>query len=110
MEHFLGGMALLLDPYILWVVFAGTVIGIVVGALPGISGSTTIALMLPMTIAMVSRKGMRGSAGGFNKWRGNYPRQVLRLKSGQTPGTGQAFPLAVQGSRQSHQAPSWTAE
>ena len=52
MEHFLGGMALLLDPYILWVVFAGTVIGIVVGALPGISGSTTTALLLPFTITM----------------------------------------------------------
>ena len=52
---------------------------------------------------------MRGSAGGFNKWRGNYPRQALRLKSGQTPSTGQAFPVGVQGSRQSHQAPSWTA-
>ena len=52
MEQFLGGMALLLDPYILWVVFAGTVIGIVVGALPGISGSTTTALLLPFTITM----------------------------------------------------------
>ena len=52
MEHFAGGMALLLDPYILWVVFAGTVIGIIVGALPGISGSTTTALLLPFTITM----------------------------------------------------------
>jgi putative tricarboxylic transport membrane protein len=52
MEAFLGGMALLLDPYILLVVFAGTVLGIVVGALPGISGSTTTALLLPFTITM----------------------------------------------------------
>ena len=40
MEAFIGGMGLLLDPKILLVVFLGTVIGIVVGALPGISGST----------------------------------------------------------------------
>ena len=52
MDAFLAGMALLLDPYILLVVFAGTVLGIVVGALPGISGSTTTALLLPLTITM----------------------------------------------------------
>src|SRR5688572_32160678 len=52
MEAFAGGMALLLDPKILLVVFAGTLLGIVVGALPGISGSTTTALLLPFTITM----------------------------------------------------------
>jgi putative tricarboxylic transport membrane protein len=52
MAAFGAGMALLLDPYILLVVFAGTVIGIIVGALPGISGSTTTALLLPFTITM----------------------------------------------------------
>ena len=34
MEAFLGGMGLLLDPHILLVVFAGTLLGIVVGAGP----------------------------------------------------------------------------
>jgi putative tricarboxylic transport membrane protein len=52
MEAFLGGMGLLLEPKILLVVFAGTLVGIVVGALPGISGSTTTALLLPFTITM----------------------------------------------------------
>lgn len=52
MEGFLGGMAILADPYVMLMVLLGTVLGIFVGALPGISGSTTIALMLPMTIAM----------------------------------------------------------
>jgi putative tricarboxylic transport membrane protein len=52
MEAFIGGMGLLLDPKILLVVFLGTIIGIVVGALPGISGSTTTALLLPFTITM----------------------------------------------------------
>ena len=40
------------DPDVMMMVVLGTVLGIFVGALPGISGSTTIALMLPMTIAM----------------------------------------------------------
>jgi len=52
MEGFIGGMAILLDPYVMLMVLLGTVLGIFVGALPGISGSTTIALMLPMTITM----------------------------------------------------------
>src|SRR5688572_25339994 len=52
MEAFLGGMALLLEPKILLIVFSGTLIGIIVGALPGISGSTTTALLLPFTITM----------------------------------------------------------
>ena len=52
MDGFLGGMAILVDPYMLLVILAGTVLGIVVGALPGISGSTTTALLLPLTITM----------------------------------------------------------
>jgi putative tricarboxylic transport membrane protein len=52
MDGLVGGMALLLDPYILLVVLAGTLLGITVGALPGISGSTTTALLLPITITM----------------------------------------------------------
>lgn len=52
MEAFLGGMAILVDPFILFMILAGTLLGIVVGALPGISGSTTIALLLPLTIGI----------------------------------------------------------
>jgi len=52
MEAFFAGLALLADPKIILVVFLGTVLGIVVGALPGISGSTTTALLLPFTITM----------------------------------------------------------
>ena len=52
MEAFLGGLAVLVDPWVMLMVLLGTVLGIFVGALPGISGSTTIALLLPMTISM----------------------------------------------------------
>jgi putative tricarboxylic transport membrane protein len=52
LEAFLGGLAILADPYVMMMVLLGTVLGIFVGALPGISGSTTIALLLPMTISM----------------------------------------------------------
>ena len=49
MSGFAGGMVILLDPYMLWVILSGTVLGVIVGALPGLSGSTTTALLLPLT-------------------------------------------------------------
>ena len=52
MDAFASGMAILLDPYMLGVILAGTVLGVIVGALPGLSGSTTAALLLPLTIGM----------------------------------------------------------
>ena len=52
MDAFLAGMAILADPYMLGIILAGTVLGVVVGALPGLSGSTTAALLLPITITM----------------------------------------------------------
>jgi putative tricarboxylic transport membrane protein len=52
MEAFLAGLQATFTPYILLLILAGTVLGIVVGALPGISGSTTTALLLPLTITM----------------------------------------------------------
>ena len=52
MEAFLAGLGAAFAPDILLLVLAGTLLGIVVGALPGISGSTTTALLLPLTIAM----------------------------------------------------------
>src|SRR5919112_5709828 len=52
MEAFWAGMAILLDPYMLAVILSRTPLGVVVGALPGLSGSTTAALLLPLTIGM----------------------------------------------------------
>jgi putative tricarboxylic transport membrane protein len=52
MEAFLTGLGAAFTPHILALVLAGTLLGIVVGALPGISGSTTTALLLPLTITM----------------------------------------------------------
>ena len=52
MEAFAAGLGAAFAPQILLLVVAGTLLGIVVGALPGISGSTTTALLLPLTITM----------------------------------------------------------
>jgi putative tricarboxylic transport membrane protein len=58
MDAFAGGMAILLDPYMLWIILAGTVLGVIVGALPGLSGSTTAALLLPITVTMTPVAGI----------------------------------------------------
>ena len=55
MEGFLGGLAILVDPWVMLMVFLGTVLGIFVGALPGISGSTTIALMRASSVSLPMR-------------------------------------------------------
>ena len=52
MEAFWASLQVAFTPEILLLVLAGTVLSIVVGALPGISGSTTTALLLPLTIMM----------------------------------------------------------
>jgi putative tricarboxylic transport membrane protein len=52
MDGFLGGMSILVDPYVLFLIAAGTILGVIVGALPGISGSATTALLLPITVTM----------------------------------------------------------
>lgn len=52
MDAFLAGMAILADPYMVGIILTGTVLGVIVGALPGFSGSTTAALLLPITITM----------------------------------------------------------
>ena len=67
MDAFLAGMAILADPYMVGIILAGTVLGVVVGALPGLSGSTTAALLLPITITMspvasIARAPLRSSA------------------------------------------------
>jgi putative tricarboxylic transport membrane protein len=52
MEAFYAGISALTDPALLVVVLAGTVIGVVIGALPGLSSPSATALLLPFTLTM----------------------------------------------------------
>jgi putative tricarboxylic transport membrane protein len=52
MDGALQGLLAIADPTIALLVIGGTLIGIIVGALPGISGSTTTALLLPFAIQL----------------------------------------------------------
>src|SRR5262245_22230524 len=101
MDAFLAGMAILVDPYIFGLIVLGTVLGIVVGALPGISGSTTTALLLPLTVTMspvaaISFLGAIYCAANF----GGSITAILINTPGDPSASATAFdgyPLAVRG-------------
>ena len=52
MDILLTGAAILLDPSMLLVILAGTVGGVLVGVLPGLSSTMATALLLPFTVTM----------------------------------------------------------
>ncbi len=52
MDAFLAGVSILTDPYLLLLIFAATVAGVLVGALPGLSSTMATALLLPFTVTM----------------------------------------------------------
>ncbi len=52
MEIFSTLASILLDPYMLLVILAGTVGGVLVGVLPGLSSTMATALLLPFTVTM----------------------------------------------------------
>ena len=44
--------SVILDPYLLTLIFITTIIGVVIGVLPGLGATTGAALLLPFTITM----------------------------------------------------------
>ena len=46
------GFTLILEPMNIFLIFSAVVIGVLVGALPGLTSSMAIALLLPLTIGM----------------------------------------------------------
>ena len=52
MEAVFAGLYALLDPNLLILIFAATLGGVLVGALPGLNATTGVALLLPFTITM----------------------------------------------------------
>ena len=58
MTELLGGFAQTLSPYPFFLICAGTVLGITVGAIPGLTGAMLIALTLPFTFYMAPIDGI----------------------------------------------------
>jgi putative tricarboxylic transport membrane protein len=48
----LQGIGLAVDPFSIFLIFSGVLIGVIVGALPGLSSPMAVALLLPFTISL----------------------------------------------------------
>ena len=51
-EHLMNGFATALQPFNLLIAFAGSIIGTVIGVLPGLGPTATIAMLLPIVFTM----------------------------------------------------------
>ena len=100
-EYILLGLTNVLTPENLLAVLAGTVLGLFVGAMPGLSATMAIALLLPLTFSMEPATGISMLASLYlaAMYGGSIAAILLR-----TPGTPAAaatvvdgYPLAAQG-------------
>lgn len=65
MEEFAIGMKIVFQPTCLLMIFFGTIFGIIFGAIPGLTATMGIALMLPFTFKMVPVEGITLLVGIF---------------------------------------------
>lgn len=101
MDVFLTTAAMFADPYLIGVILVGTVGGVLVGAMPGLSSTMATALLLPFTLSMepipaISLLSALYCAGTF----GGSITAILVNAPGAPPAAATAFdgyPLAQQG-------------
>lgn len=101
LEVWLGGLQSLLQPQVLAFVALGMVIGLIFGAIPGLGGSTAIALLMPLTYGMepFTALALAGGVMGSVPMGGSITSILLN-----TPGTApnaatclDGYPMAQQG-------------
>ena len=65
MESLLAALAYVLQPYHIGVIFFGTLIGILVGAMPGLSSIMGLSIMMPLTLSLEGNAGILMLLGVF---------------------------------------------
>jgi len=73
MDYIIQSIGLLFQPFTFLLLFLGTVVGIIFGAIPGLTAVTGVSLLLPLTFGMSPEMGMAlligvwvgGVSGGF---------------------------------------------
>ncbi len=107
LQHIWAAIPLVLQPEVILFMFIGTAIGIAIGALPGLSATMGIAVLIPLTFAMQPLTALGMIAGIYNgaMYGGAIPAILLRI-----PGTPagiatvfDGYPMAQQG-RAQHRA------
>lgn len=82
--HIADGFSAIADPIVLLAMLAGTVLGVFIGALPGLSATMGIAVLIPFTFGMEPLVALGIVAGIYNgaMYGGSIPAILLRI-----PGT-----------------------
>jgi len=92
--HIINGFDVALQPINLWYTFLGVLIGTVVGILPGIGPSASIALLIPVTYGMNPASGLILMAGVYygTKYGGSTTAILIR-----TPGEAASVMTSLDG-------------
>src|SRR5438128_3373710 len=61
-QHLIGGFAVAMTWFNLMLMFAGIVLGVIIGVLPGLGGANGVAILLPLTFSMAQQPGGQTSA------------------------------------------------
>ena len=94
LTHILNGFAVCLQPINLWYTFVGVFLGTVIGVLPGIGPSATIALLIPITFGMNPTSALIMMAGVYygSKYGGSTTAILIR-----TPGEAASVMTSIDG-------------
>jgi len=100
-DNIAAGLSLVLDPYVLLVMLASAAFGLFMGALPGLTATMAVALLVPVTFYMdpVPAVAAMVTASAMAMFAGDIPAVLLRMPG--TPAsaayTNDAFSLTKKG-------------
>jgi len=94
LTHIFGGFSVALQPINLWYTFLGCFLGTIIGVLPGIGPSATIALLIPVTYGMNPTSALIMMAGIFYGARYGGSTTAILIN---TPGEASSVMTAIDG-------------
>jgi putative tricarboxylic transport membrane protein len=94
LTHILNGFSVALQPINLWYTFLGCFLGTIIGVLPGIGPSATIALLIPVTYGMNPTSALIMMAGIFYGARYGGSTTAILIN---TPGEASSVMTAIDG-------------
>jgi len=94
MEHILGAFIDLLNPYVFGFLFFGVTLGLIVGSLPGMNDTITLAVLIPVTFSMDPRYAFALLVGVYCSacYGGSIPAILLKI-----PGTASSVVTTIDG-------------
>ncbi|MCW5603422.1 MAG: tripartite tricarboxylate transporter permease [Burkholderiales bacterium] len=94
LTHIINGFAVCLQPINLWYTFVGVFLGTIIGILPGIGPSATIALLIPITYGMEPTSALIMMAGVYYGARYGGSTTAILIR---TPGEASSVMTSIDG-------------